>query len=55
MAFENANLECKKIFGPLNVRRVRMDERILHTINVETFDFNTESCVEEAIFKGMRR
>ena len=32
-----------------------MDEWILHTANVESFDYNTEAWVEEAISKGMKR
>ena len=32
-----------------------MDEWILQSKNVETFDYNTEAWVGEAIFKGMRR
>ena len=55
LAFENANLEYKKILGPLKVRSAPMDEWILHTMNIETFDYNTESWVGEAIFKGIRR
>ena len=42
LAFENASLECKKILGPINVRSATMDKYILHTMNVETFDYNTE-------------
>ena len=32
-----------------------MDEWILHTMNINTFDCNTESWVGEAISKEMRR
>ena len=32
-----------------------MGEWILNTMNVETFDYNTEAWVGEAISKGMRR
>ena len=32
-----------------------MDEWILNTMNVETFDYNIEVYVGEAISKGMRR
>ena len=32
-----------------------MDDWILHTMNIETFDYNTESWIEEAISKGMGR
>ena len=55
MAFENANLECKKLFGSLKVRSAPMDEWILHTDNVESFDYNSEALVGEAISKGMKR
>ena len=58
---KNANLECKKILGLLKVRSAPMDEWILHTKNIETLDYDTESWVGfpilnwEAISKGMRR
>ena len=55
LAFENANLECKKILGPLKVRSAPIDEWILHTMNVETFDYSTEAWVGEVISNGMRR
>ena len=55
LAFENANLECKKILGPLKIRLAPMEEWILHTMNIETFDYNTESWLGEAISKGMKR
>ena len=55
LAFENANLEFKKILGPLKVRSVPMNEWILPTMNIETFDSNTESWVREVISKEMRR
>ena len=55
LAFENANLEYKKILGPLKIRSVPMDEWILHTMDIEIFDYNTESWVVEAISRGMRR
>ena len=42
------------MLGSLKVRSSPMDERILHTMNFETFDYNTESWVGEAISKGMR-
>ena len=32
-----------------------MDKWILHKVNVESFDYNTEAWVGEAIFKGMKR
>ena len=32
-----------------------MDEWILHTMKVETFDYNTKTLVGETISKGMRR
>ena len=55
LAFENANFEGKKILESLKVRSAPMNEWILHTINVETFDYSTEAWVGEAIFNGMRR
>ena len=55
LAFENANLECKNILGPLKVRSASIDEWILHTMNVETFDYSTEPWVEGAISNDMRR
>ena len=55
LAFQNVNLECKKILGPLKFRSVSMDKRILQTMNDETFDYSTEALVEEAISNGMRR
>ena len=32
-----------------------MDEWILHTMKVETFDYNTKTLVGETLSKGMRR
>ena len=32
-----------------------MVELILHTVNVELFDYNTEAWVGEALSKGMKR
>ena len=55
LAFENANLKCKKILGPLKVRSAPRDKWILHMINVETFDYSTEAWVGEAISNSMRR
>ena len=43
LTFENANLECKKILGPLKIRSAPMNKWILHTMNIEKFDYNTES------------
>lgn len=54
MAFENANLECKKIIGPLRSRLVPMHEWIQHTMNFQTFNYDDESWVGEAISKAMR-
>ena len=45
LGLENANLECKKIMGPLKVRSAPIDEWILHIVNSESFDYNTEGCV----------
>ena len=39
----------------LKVRSAPMDEWILHTMNIEKFENNTEYWVREAISKGMRR
>ena len=55
MAFDNANLEYKKILGPLKVRLAPIDKWNLHTVNVESFDYNTESWVGEVISKGVKR
>ena len=55
LAFENVNLECKKIRGSLKVRSAPVDEWILQTINIESFEYITKSCVGEAISKGMKR
>ena len=55
MAFGNASLECKKILGPLQIRSASVDEWILHTMNVETFDYSTKAWVGEVISNGMRR
>ena len=54
-AFKNANFEYKKFLGPLKVRSAPMDGRILHTMDIETFEYNIEACVGEAISKNMRR
>lgn len=55
LAFENANIECKKIIGPLKSRSAPMDEWIQHTMNVEAFSYNDEPWVGEAISTAMRR
>ena len=55
LAFENATLEWKKILGLLKDRSAPMDEWILHTMSIQKFNYNTESWVGEAIFKGMKR
>ena len=55
MAFENTNLECKKILGPLKVRSAPIDEWILHIRKVETFNYSTEAWVGEVISSGMRK
>ena len=55
LAFENANLGCKKVLWPLKLRSAPTDEWILHTMNIETFDYNTESWVGKTISKGTRR
>ena len=52
LAFENANSECKKIHGPLKVISPPMDKWIPYTMNIETFDYTTESCLEKAISKN---
>ena len=43
LAFENDNIECKKILGLLKFISAPMDEWILQTMIVETFDYNTEA------------
>ena len=55
LAFANANLECKKILRPLEVRSAPIHEWILHTMKVETFEYSTEAWVGEAIYNDMRR
>ena len=55
LAFENANIECKKTLGPLKARSKPIYEWILHTMNVEIFDYITECWIGEAISNGMRR
>ena len=54
-AFESVNLKFKKTPGPLKYRSAPIYYWILNAMNIETFDYNTESWVEEAISKGMRR
>ena len=41
--------------GSLKVTSAPVDEWILHTPNAESFDYNTEAWVREAISKGMKR
>lgn len=53
--FWKCQLRIQKILGLLKVRSAPMDSWILHTMNIETFDYNIESWVGEAISKGMRR
>ena len=55
LAYENANVECKRILGPLKLRSAPLDEWVLHTMNVDTFDYGNETWVQEAISKGKRR
>ena len=55
MAYENVDIECKRILGPLKIRPTSMDEWVLHTMNVNTVDYGTESWVGEAISNGERR
>lgn len=55
LAYENANIEWKRILGPLKIRSAPMDEWVLHTMNVETFDYGTEAWVGEAISNGKKR
>lgn len=54
LAFENGNLECKETLGPLKIRSIPVDKWILHTANVESFDYNTEAWVGEVISKCMK-
>ena len=54
LTFENANLECKKILGPLKVRSAPIDKFILQTMTIETFDDSTEVWEREVISNGMR-
>ena len=39
LTYENANVECKRILGPLKIRSAPLDEWVLHTMNVDTFDY----------------
>ena len=55
LTFENANLKYKKILGSLKFISAPVDEWILHTMNVETFDYSTEAWVGEVISNGMMR
>ena len=43
LAYENANLEGKRIFGPLKIRSIPMDEWVLYIMNVETLAYVTEA------------
>ena len=45
----------QKATWAFKVRSAPMEEWILHKINTETFDYNTESWVGEAIPKRIRR
>ena len=55
LTFENVSIEWKRILGPLNIRTASINEWFLHTMNIETFDYNAESWLRETISKGMRR
>ena len=55
LAFENANIEFKKIIGTLRSRSAPIDKWIQNTMNVETFGYNDDSWVGELISKAMRR
>ena len=55
LAYENANVECKTILGPLKLRSAPLDEWVLHTMNGDTFDYGNKTWVQEAISKGKRR
>ena len=54
LAYENVNIECKWILGPLKIRSPPMDEWVLHTMNVETLDYGIEVWVGKAISNGRR-
>ena len=53
--YENANIECKRILGPLKIRLASLEEWVLYTMYVKTFDYRTEALVGEAIFNCKRR
>ena len=55
MAYENANVECKMILKRLKIRSAPMDEWILHKMNVETVDYDTEAREGKAISNDKRR
>ncbi len=55
LAYENANVQCKRIVAPLKRRSASLEEWVLHTLDVDTFDYGTEAWVEEAISNGKRR
>ena len=40
-----------KILGTLKVRSAPMDEKILYTINIESFDYYIEAWVGEVVSK----
>ena len=44
-----------KILVSLKDRSTPIAEWVLHTMNVETFDYSTEAWVEEDISNGMKR
>ena len=43
LAYENANLEYKRILGPLKIRSASMYEWVLHIMNVKALDYGTEA------------
>ena len=53
LAFKNANMKCKNVHESLKIKSPPIDEWILHTASVESFNYNTEARVGEAISKGM--
>lgn len=54
LAYENVNIECKQILGPLKMRSTPVDKWVLHTVNVKTLDYGTEAWIREAIFNGKK-
>ena len=55
LAFNNANIECKRILMPLKVRAAPLEEWIQYTNGIESLNQGNEAWIGQAISRGGRR